>query len=315
MRNRLFDICRNSSIHKIFMDMIKLDEWGVEEILDEYSICNDDLLFTYVTDDSSPNYIYEFQSSIVISNMIKEVNNGFDLQIIFRIDFETNILDGHMMYIEYANIVKESVSRTLLFCMNAFFSDYSMTYNKGMPLSASENDFSKYKLLLCTNTNLLVDNSKTDTFGNIYMEQNNIIYYIGLCNQNEMSNDKSRGVVSFQLFGKNSTMMKIDFVENILYSDVSYQNKKQSSHLSISLHATSVPYLDKVKRYRTLKSTCEMLVELEEIDKVLIDNYEKECTKFDLAHKEYINFKSSQQKPSTWLSGNGHCRKIKCAKY
>lgn len=300
MRNRLFDICRNSSIHKTFMDMIKLDEWGVDDILDEYSICSDDLLFTYVTDDSSPNYIYEFQSSIVISNMIKEVNNGFDLQIIFRIDFETNILDGHMMYIEYANIVKESVSRTLLFCMSAFLCDYSMTYNKGLPLSASENEFSKYKLLLCTNTNFLVDNYKTDTFGNIYMEENNIIYYIGLCNPNKMSNDKSRGVVSFQLFGKNSIMMKIDFVENILYSDVSYQNKKQSSHLSISLHATSVPYLSKVKRNRQLKSTCEMLVELEEIEKVLIDNYEKECTKFDLAYKEYINFKKSfATKPTT----------------
>ena len=293
MRNRLFDISRNSSIHKIFMDMIKLDEWGVDDILDEYSICSDDLLFTYVTDDSSPNYIYEFQSSIVISNMIKEVNNGFDLQIIFRIDFETNILDGHMMYIEYANIVKESVSRTLLFCMSGFLCDYSMTYNKGLPLSASENEYSKYKLLLCTNTNFLVDNYKTDTFGNIYMEENNIIYYIGLCNPNKMSNDKSRGVVSFQLFGKNSIMMKIDFVENILYSDVSYQNKKQSSHLSISLHATSVPYLDKAKHNRQLKSTCEMLVELEEIEKLLIDNYEKECTKFDLAYKEYINFKNS----------------------
>jgi len=311
MRNRLFDICRNSSIHKIFLDMIKLDEWGVEEILDEYSICSDDLLFTYVTDDSSPNYIYEFQSSIVISNMIKEVNNGFDLQIIFRIDFETNILDGHMMYIEYANIVKESVSRTLLFCMSAFLSDYSMTYNKGLSLPASENENLKYKLLLCLNTSFLVDNYKTDTFGNIYMEENNIIYYIGLCNPNEMSNDKSRGVVSFQLFGRNSTMMKIDFVENILYSDVSYQNKQQSSHLLISLHVTSVPYLDKVKRNRKLKSTCEMLVELEEIEKVLIDNYKKECTKFDLAHKEYINFKSSQPKPTTWLFEEGCCRKKK----
>ena len=177
-----------------------------------------------------------------------------------------------------ANIVKESVSRTLLFCMSGFLSDYSMTYNKGLPLSASENEFSKYKLLLCTNTNFLVDNYKTDTFGNIYMEEDNIIYYIGLCNPNKLSNDKSRGVVSFQLFGKNSIMMKIDFLENILYSDVSYQNKKQSSHLSISLHATSVPYLDKVKRNRKLKSTCEMLEELEEIEKVLIDNYEKECT-------------------------------------
>ena len=66
MRSRLFDICRNSSTHKIFMDMINFEEWGVQEILDEYSICTDDLLFTYVTDDSSPNYIYEFQSSIVI---------------------------------------------------------------------------------------------------------------------------------------------------------------------------------------------------------------------------------------------------------
>ena len=233
--------------------MIKLDIWCVDEILEEYSICTDDLLFTYVTDDSSPNYIYEFQSSISISNMIKEVNKSCDLQLIFRIDFEIMILDGHMMYIEYANITKESVSRTFLFSMNDFLSGYSPTYKDDLSLCASENDFRKYKLLLCSNTNFLVDNYKTDAVGNIYMEQNNTIYYIGLCNPIEMSNDKNRGVVSFQLFGKNSTVMKIDFVENILYSDIAY--KQQSSHLLISLHVTSVPYLDKVKRNSCLLYT------------------------------------------------------------
>ena len=103
--------------------------------------------------------------------------------------------------------------------------------------------------------------------------------------------------------------MKIDFVENILYFDLPPYKKKTS--LSISLHITSMPHLDKVKSNRKLNSTCEMLLELEEIEKVLIDNYEKECTKFDLAHKEYINFKSLQPKPTTWLFGNGYCRKIK----
>jgi hypothetical protein len=303
MRTRLFDISRNSSTHKIFMDMLKLEDWGVEEILEEYSICSDDLLFSYVTDDSSPNSIYEFQSSIMISNMIKEVNNGCDLQIIFRIDFETMVLDGHMIYVEYANIVKESVSRTLLFGMNA--------YKKELTLSASENDLRKYQLLLCLNTEFLVDNYKTDTYGNNYMEQNNTIYYIGLCKPNEMTNDKSCGVVSFQLYGKNSTMMKIDFLENMLYIDIDVPYKKQSSRLLISLHATSIPYLEKVKCNRKLKSTCEMLVELEKNAKVLIDNYESECKKFDFAQKEYINFKSSQPKPTAWLFGNGYYSKIK----
>jgi hypothetical protein len=303
MRSRLFDISSNSSIHNCFLDMIKLDSWSVVEILEEYSICTDDLLFTYVTDDSTPNYIYEFQSSILISNMIKELNKSCDLQLIFRIDFETMVLDGHMMYIEYANITKESVSRTCLFSMNDLLSAYSPTYKKEFSLSA------KYRLLLCSNTNFLVDNYKTDAFGNIYMEENNTIYYIGLCNPIEMSNDKSLGVVSFQLFGKNSTVMKIDFVENMLYFDIPC--KQQSSNLLISLHVTSVPYLDKVKRNRKLESTREMLLELDKIEKVLIDNYKSECKKFDLAHKEYINFKSSQPKPTTWLFGNGYCRKIK----
>jgi len=64
--------------------------------------------------------------------MIKEVNNDCDLQIIFCIDFETMVLDGHMIYVEYANIVKESVSRTLLFGMNAYNKvlTYILTYLK-----------------------------------------------------------------------------------------------------------------------------------------------------------------------------------------
>lgn len=293
MRTRLFDITSNSYLHNIFLDLIysNSDMWSVSDVLDEYYVCDDDLKFTYIYDDESPSYMYEFQSANSVSKIVKEVNKNCDLQLIFRIDFEKMIIDCHMIYIEFANIEKQNISRTFLFCINDLIEDYSEDINLEVSLSnrdyGTNVDTKHYKLLLCSNTSFLHDNYKTDKFGNIYMVMDNNIIYIGLCKH--LLKYKQHGIISCNLFGQNNYNITINFGENTLYCE-SINQKKYI--LQSTLHVTTLLHVEKVQNNRELINTCNTLSVIEEKTKKIIENYNKECVNFNVAYQKYINHTS-----------------------
>lgn len=285
MRSRIFDVSSLSSLHSLFVDLIRYGDWRIPDILDTISICISDIKFNYVHDDSSPDYLFEFQSFTGLSEMIKEFNVNVDLQFIFRVDLEMMTVTSHALYIDHSSISKYNITRNISICLNNIWKDskYSISSSSSVPVY---DVFRKINLLLCNDISHLCNTYLTDSFGNIYTSKDNVHTYVGLIDYTNIQNDKLHGRIVCRFTGDDGlNVIELDFSQNSL-SCASFSRNKYA--LDISFCVSGLDHIHRIISYRELQNTCEILIELDTTCQNLMHAYHKECNNFETAHRKFL---------------------------
>lgn len=284
MRSRICDVSSLSSLHCLFLDFIRYGDWCIPDILNTISICVSDIKFTYVYDNNSPDYLFEFQSFPMLSEMIKELNVNVDLQFIFRVDLEKMSVTSYAIHLDNSCILKYNTTRNISICLNNIWKDSK--YSSSLSSIPVYDGFRKINLLLCNDLSHLCNNYLTDSFGNIYTSQENVHTYVGLIDYTNIENDKLKGRIVCRLTGDDGlNVLELDFSQNSLYC-ASLSGTKYA--LDISFCVFGLDHINSINSCRELQTTCEMLIELDTHCHTLLHTYQKECNNFEIAHRKFL---------------------------